>query len=351
LCRALAPVSVPMRDRPRTVLFNVSAPIGAIVRAKLAGRTVVLRIDGLYFDRLSSAFIETFGWPLRSLLRLGLRYRSLHDPLATLANLVNQNYTAFARILLADFVIYQSRFSELVHRRYFPGKPFEIIVNGAVPTPILPIRPPRVGGEIRIVAIYDDWKPAKRIYDLVSFVHWANELGRPMRLTILGYNGQLPRCAPPVLRAMLEASSHVRTLPRFAAFDGALRDTIGEQDLHLTFTYRDPCPNTMVELMAHGLPVVAFASGGVPDIVGDAGVLLPMDDFGDGFFSCHRFESDFPPVDFARVLAAVEAVLAALETYRARVERRFTDDLGMEVVAARYAAALRKAARLVVSAR
>jgi glycosyltransferase involved in cell wall biosynthesis len=30
----------------------------------------------------------------------------------------------------------------------------------------------------------------------------------------------------------------------------------------------------LIEAMSHGLPVVAFASGAVPEVVGDAGVLL-----------------------------------------------------------------------------
>jgi glycosyltransferase involved in cell wall biosynthesis len=345
LCRELEDEALPPRDRPSAMLYNVSAPIGAILKSKLVGQRVVLRIDGLYFDRLSPEFISSFSWPLRALLSLGLRYPVLHDRLAQLANLLDQNYTAFARILLADFVIYQSHFSQIVHQRYFRRKPFAVIVNGAT-FQGLQNSSRSLDGPIRIVAIYDDWKPAKRIADLVAFVSWANERRRAeLTLTVLGYNGRMPRGASNELRAVLEGSPYIRILPRFVAFEGQFREALLQQDLHVTFTYRDPCPNTMIESMAHGLPVVAFESGGVPDIVGDAGVLLPADDFAGGFFASHRFDCKFPPVDFESALAAIRAVVAELPAYRRRVRQRFADDLGIDVVAARYADVLRRVAR------
>ncbi len=42
--------------------------------------------------------------------------------------------------------------------------------------------------------------------------------------------------------------------------------------------WADPCPLTAGEGMATGLPVVASRVGGLPDVVGDAGILVPPDD-------------------------------------------------------------------------
>jgi len=48
-------------------------------------------------------------------------------------------------------------------------------------------------------------------------------------------------------------------------------------DAYVMTKYLDPCPNTVIEAMACGLPVLYSASGGVPELVGDAaGVGLPV---------------------------------------------------------------------------
>lgn len=48
-------------------------------------------------------------------------------------------------------------------------------------------------------------------------------------------------------------------------------------DAYVMTKYLDPCPNTVLEAMACGLPVLYSASGGVPELVGsEAGVGLPV---------------------------------------------------------------------------
>jgi glycosyltransferase involved in cell wall biosynthesis len=342
LYRALGAEARPLAQRPRAVLFNVSAPLSKILVARLSGQTIVLRIDGLYFDRLSPAFIATFARPIMGLLRLGLKFPRLHEALAGFANLVNQNYTAFLRILLAHRVIYQSRFSQRVHARYFPRKQSEIIVNGAR---YCGGERRRADGSIRLITIFDEWKPAKRIGDVCEFVSWARESrGLPVTLTILGYTGRVPAGFTQKAKDVIESAPYIRRLPPFVGFEGEVRSALLESDIYVTFTYRDPCPNAVVEAMAHGLPVVAIASGGVEDIVRDAGVLVPADDFERGFFSDHRFGSDFPPIDYELVMGAVQSVMAAMGQFRETVKRRFAEELDLDIVAERYARVLRAAA-------
>ncbi len=340
LCKAMSARTVPFRAKPGAVLFNISGRIHEIAFAKLRGQKIALRVDGLYHDRLSREFLATFPAPLRSLLGLGLRFTWLHDPMAHLANFIDQNWKAFVRILLADIVIYQSLFSRDLHSRYFRAKPHRVIVNGSIygggrAVPVVP-----EDGEIRLVTIYNDWKPAKRLSELVEFICWAREVrGIAVSLAILGYTGKMPRGAHAAMKEAMETRTYFKTLPKFSEYSGEAKEILLNSDLYITFTNRDPCPNVVVEAMAHGLPVVGLRSGGLPDIVGEAGILLPDGDAA-GFFSPSRHEPGFAPIDFETVLSAILDVKRSSGEYRAKVRKRFEEDLAIEIVAERYVAAL-----------
>ena len=337
LYRILSKDAIPLEDRPKVLLFNVSASFYEIAKAKFYGQKVVLRIDGLYYDRLSIAFLERFSWPLKMLFSFGLKYPSLHDLLAHLANFIDQNYGAFLKIIFADLLIYQSNFSRDSYFQYFRSKPYKIIVNGSnYHTNISSNRNNDSIGEIKLIVIYNDWKPSKRMKELIYFVYWAHEIKRqPISLTILGYTGRIPRAAGKRMKQIVENSSFIHILPEFKDFNDTFAKAFYESDMYITFSNRDPCPNVVVEAMAHGLPVVGLHSGGHPDIVGDAGILLPENDNA-GFFAPYRFESDFPHIDYDAVLKGVLDVKKDLILYHSRVKQRFIKDLGIEVVANRY---------------
>ena len=75
---------------------------------------------------------------------------------------------------------------------------------------------------------------------------------------------------------------------------------------------RDPCPNVVLEALACGVPVVHSASGGVPELVGDAGIGVPSET---------TWEQDVPPTP-GELAEAVRTVLASLPDYRARARAR-----------------------------
>lgn len=339
LARALGRDSRYREGGPGARLFNISAPWREIVKCRVAGRRVVLRVDGVYFDRLSDEFIQRFSWPMRAIFRLGATFRPLQSPLAHVANLIDRNWTSFARIALAHHIVYQSNYSRQAYLPYFPKKPFTIIVNGSRYLPDAARLPPP-DPTIRIATIFDDWRPAKRMADLIQFVRWANEIAAtPVSLTLLGYTGRFPPCAPQGLAELVASRPYFRTFPRFSGFDSGAGQALAGSDLYATLSFRDACPNVVVEAMAHGLPVLGVASGGLPDIVGDAGVLLPSWD-NNGHFASGRFECDFPQINFEAALNAAQYIKTNARDFRERVRRRFDTTLSMEVVATRYLEAL-----------
>ena len=45
-------------------------------------------------------------------------------------------------------------------------------------------------------------------------------------------------------------------------------------DAYIMLKYKDPCPNTVIEAMSCGLPILYSDSGGLPEIIGDNGILI-----------------------------------------------------------------------------
>lgn len=80
------------------------------------------------------------------------------------------------------------------------------------------------------------------------------------------------------LRALAEASA----VPvRFEGFvdRGELPARLQSTDLFVVPSrWPDPAPLTVGEAMATGLPIVASGMGGIPELLGDAGLLVPKDD-------------------------------------------------------------------------
>ena len=98
-----------------------------------------------------------------------------------------------------------------------------------------------------------------------------------------------------------------------------LAEALRSCDLYLDLTEHEACPNVVLEAMASGLPILHNNSGGVPELVGDCGLVL-TDNFGASLDALleHRTalslvarvraETMFAPqVIFPKYLAAIES--------------------------------------------
>jgi glycosyltransferase involved in cell wall biosynthesis len=98
-------------------------------------------------------------------------------------------------------------------------------------------------------------------------------------------------------------------------------------DLFLNLSENDPCPNVVIEALASGLPVLYRPSGGVPELVGDAGVSWDAERQARSFRAC--------------VSHVLDERLKLSQAARSRAEGQFAFD----VVFPRYLEAMQRATR------
>lgn len=341
-------------SNPQVIYFNVSAPLWTLIWSRLIGRRIIVRLDGISHHRFTKgclAMPSSFSNPVLRLVHVGFG-RALFgllyivfgeaEGISEVFNLYWVNFRVLASAKLAHRVIYQSEFSRWLYSHYLQGKPSSVILNGArfslsgeeVAEKSRRLSAP---GPTRLVTVYDGRRSLKRLHDLLDFIEWANESrGADLHLTITGYDS---RFLPPGLtknhRCLIQSAPYVSTTGRFRGLD-ELRDIYNASHMFITFTYRDACPNVVVEAMALGLPVVGLDSGGVPELVGGAGEIVPLDGPEEPFFSNLDFGSGYPQFNREKALSAVRAVRAGYPNYLQRVAHRFASELDLSVVAESY---------------
>jgi glycosyltransferase involved in cell wall biosynthesis len=102
-----------------------------------------------------------------------------------------------------------------------------------------------------------------------------------------------------------------------------------DRSAHLLFSadLNAACPNSVIEALACGLPLVAFDTGALSELVGDrAGLLVPYG--GDPWV--------LDPPDIAALVAAAWKVLADLPPYQQAARQRAESSLGLEPMVDAY---------------
>jgi len=98
--------------------------------------------------------------------------------------------------------------------------------------------------------------------------------GLDCRLRFAGWMDAGAQTRAHALAVELGVADRVEFLGRYSQADapGIYRSA----HVYVLTKHNDPCPNAVIEAMACGLPVVYSASGGVPELVGDAGFGVPV---------------------------------------------------------------------------
>jgi glycosyltransferase involved in cell wall biosynthesis len=162
---------------------------------------------------------------------------------------------------LAAATVFQSRYSLEAHRALGIELAGPVVIPNAVDPALFhppAAREPLAGRRVRVIATSWSDNPNKGA-DALAWLDANLDHGR-YELTFAG-------------RAQ-EELRRVRTLGAVPTVD--LAEELRRQDVYLAPSRNDPCSNALLEALACGLPAVYRASGGHPELVGEAGI--PFED-------------------------------------------------------------------------
>jgi glycosyltransferase involved in cell wall biosynthesis len=208
----------------RNILQDVGLYSSVVDRFNL--NPYVIRIDGIYFDKEQTS-----------------------------GSNVTLNKRIFKSIDRAQGVVFQSNFSKnLVEAHYGKIKsPYVIILNGA---PLRDVK--RKNNHKKIIICSANWRAHKRLNSIISVVGKLKEKV-DCELLVLGDTESV------------EKSSH-----EFVKYIGKVDKNIvlkylERADLFIHLAWLDPCPNSVIEAISCGVPVVCSNEGGTPEIVRKTG--------------------------------------------------------------------------------
>jgi len=330
-----------------SVLCNISTPLSRFLIYKFLGRRISVRVDGIYAYPISKKSFKIF-YPYLSnvilfiykfkLIKTYFKNSTRSKILIFLFNL-KFNYKNFFRIVLSNHVIYQSKFARELYINYFPNKKNTIINNSSSwKEDDLPMKKyTRNKTSENFINLCTDFhlnRPLKGFGDLMLQLKEirSKSNGLEINLFIFGCipNSQIKTFAKELIdfdKFINENKKWISTYPKFSEYEKKLSEKIMSCDAFISFAQYDPCPNILVEALSHGLPIIACNSGGVPEIVGDCGILLPVENQLDLDAFNLNFDNGVEPPLISEVNKSIISIKNSSKKYRLNVRNAILNRL------------------------
>jgi glycosyltransferase involved in cell wall biosynthesis len=244
---------------------------------------------------------------------------SLHYGRHTLRGTV---YGAIERFLMrrTELFLFESAFARDAYRAMVgaPGGIVRVVPNGISSAEMVPVEPAANAADLVSVGEFRHIKGTDVLIEAVAELHRA---GRRVSLAVAGDGEEGPALRQQVSRLGLTDS--IRFLGHVQA-----RKAFSHGRLLVVPSRADSLPYVVIEAGGARIPIIASRVGGIPEILGQDGNLVP-------------------PEDPARLAAAIATALddpaaaqASAERLGARVRELFSQDAMVEGVLAGYTAAI-----------
>ena len=191
-----------------------------------------------------------------------------------------ENEKISAVYLQADYVFWQSNFCKVCADKFLGKRsgPGEVLYNAVDTNVFVPSRNRKlddhftflINGKIDLHLGYRVLLPLEAIMQLISE-------GIKCKLLIAGF-------LDPKVKQRAEHMIAERNMDQFVSFLGAYSQQQApliyqQADASIMIKQNDPCPNTVIEAMSCGLPIVYSNTGGLPEMVGvNCGFPVPCEE-------------------------------------------------------------------------
>lgn len=239
---------------------------------------------------------------------------------------VNNLLLSFIRRSIADRIIYQSNFAQAWWQRVYKetSAPGTVIYNGVDLGEFSPDRDCSCPADRFVILLVEGRLGGgyeQGLYNAAGLARMlTTQSDRPVELAVVG-------SVPERLRAEMD-----RANPGQINWKGVVkREEIPAIDraAHLLFSadVNAACPNSVIEALACGLPVAAFATGALPELVeGGAGQVVP---WGSNYWKLE-------PPDISALAAAARRILYEQDRFRKAARTRAEAAFGLDQMVERY---------------
>ncbi|MBZ9885817.1 glycosyltransferase family 4 protein [Mesorhizobium sp. CA10] len=166
-----------------------------------------------------------------------------------------------------DCLLFVSDYERNTYRRKVgePPIPNTLVYNGLRAAEFEPVTAAANAADFLYIGMMRDLKGPDIFIDALAMA--GDELGRPLSAVMVGDGDDLPRYHAQVERLGLK--SHVRFLPPMPA-----RQAFALAELIVVPSRAEAMPYIVLEALAAGMPMIATAVGGIPEIFGEGSPAL-----------------------------------------------------------------------------
>lgn len=329
------------KDYPEVSVFNISASPIAILLMKLRRTCIILRIDGCYADPPEmiisrNKFLKKILFMLISII---CKVFSLSE--RKYLNLFDRNFIFGLKVLFSNAIIYQSNFSENLCKEIGIIKKNKTIILNAFPIQKIIKNKLKHRNICRLVTTFAPGnRYNKQLGELLKFVVYLSKQNNNIKYTlkIIGFNkNNLPPDVSLQTINYLEKKGLLNLTPDFSFVELAenLSSGFNEVDIYISFSLFDPCPNTIIEAQAFGIPVVGVKSGGLKEIVNNELLLnLNFKEFPVSWSNLST--QNYPKINFSKMKNLVDKTYLNLNRYRRSTIDNFKISLDIDVAYEKY---------------